>query len=145
MKRASKRKSFIHFSSDRGNNSTIFLLLFLLLFLPSLAARMRSYSTPPDETNIETQKKKKRAFHFSAAAVSPPRTGGVACSCSGGQGGEPTSFIRQRCRFAHALSTDLPSEAGHRNRSEAAMKVIVIPLRHSTLHACTIVPRPVTV
>ena len=144
MKRASKRKSFIHFSSDRGNNSTIFLLLFLLLFLPSLAARMRSYSTPPDETNIETQKKK-RAFHFSAAAVSPPRTGGVACSCSGGQGGEPTSFIRQRCRFAHALSTDLPSEAGHRNRSEAAMKVIVIPLRRSTLHACTIVPRPVTV
>lgn len=87
--------------------------------------------------------KKKRAFiflPFSAAAVSPPRTGGVACSCSGGQGGEPTSFVRQRCRFAHALSTDLPSEAGssqsfgsrHEGNSHSSS-----PFHTARVHYCT--------
>lgn len=118
---ASKRKSFIHFSSDRGNNSTNFSPFCFLL--PSLAARMRPYSTPLDETSIETKKNTKKAllFYLFFPAVSPPRTGSRVLQANKGASLPPLDEYVDSPKPCPPICLCVPSEAAHHIRSEAAM------------------------
>lgn len=115
---ASKRKSSIHFSSGRGQ-------FFCFSFSYSFYLRSRlACDHTLHRLMKQTLKPKKKEFSSLSLCLRPQSVLSSAdwgIACSGGQGSELTSFIRQGCRFAHALSTDLPSEAGHRSRSEAAM------------------------